>query len=113
MELVCIICPVSCLIDVAFENGNIKEIRGAGCKRGMKYTEEECTCPKRTLTTTVRVSNNKMLPVRSDKPLPKEMIFEVIKKINSITVVPPIHIGDIILANVHEDVNIITTRNLK
>jgi CxxC motif-containing protein len=37
MELVCIVCPVSCNLEVVMEDGKIKEIKGAGCKRGVKY----------------------------------------------------------------------------
>lgn len=113
MELVCIVCPVSCIIEVDIEAGEIKDIKGAGCKRGIKYAEEECTCPRRILTTTVRTVDNRMLPVRTDKPLPKEKVFEVMKKIREVKVVPPVQIGDIILANVHEDVNVIATKNLR
>lgn len=113
MELVCIVCPVSCSLEVEMVGGKIEEIKGAGCKRGVKYAQEECTCPKRTLTTTIRTSDNRMVPVRSDKPLPKDKIFDVLKKINKVRCVPPVMIGDIILEKVHEDVNIIATRNVE
>jgi CxxC motif-containing protein len=112
MELVCIVCPVSCNLEVVMEDGKIKEIKGAGCKRGVKYAEEETICPKRTLTTTIRTTDNRMVPVRSDKPLPKDRVFEVMEKINKVKCVPPVRIGDIILEKVYEDVNIIATRNI-
>jgi CxxC motif-containing protein len=53
-----------------------------------------------------------MVSVRSDKPLPKDRIFEVMEKINKVKCAPPVRIGDIILEKVYEDVNIIATRNI-
>lgn len=113
MELTCIVCPVSCLLEIEAENGEIIDIKGMGCKRGEKYAKEEFTYPKRILTTTVKASNNEMIPVRSDKPLPKDRLFEVMDKINSITVDLPVNIGDIIIKNIFDDVNIVATKNLK
>ena len=53
--LTCIVCPKGCEMKITFdEDGKIASIEGNTCKRGIGYAEDECTNPKRTVTTTVR-----------------------------------------------------------
>ena len=51
-------------------------IEGHSCKRGEVYAREEFVSPKRILTTTIRVESGflPLIPVRSDKLLPKERL---------------------------------------
>ena len=63
-ELTCIICPQGCNIKVEIEeNGNIKNVEGNTCKRGYEYAVNEVSNPVRTITTTVKMKNGKMLSV--------------------------------------------------
>ena len=57
-ELTCIVCPRGCSLKVTFTpDGKIDSISGNACKRGITYAENECTHPKRTVTTTVKLED--------------------------------------------------------
>ena len=62
----------------------------------------ECTNPVRTVTATVRVCNREdtMLPVKTENPIPKGKMLEVMAHLRSISVPAPIGIGTVIAADV-------------
>ncbi|MDU2066722.1 MAG: DUF1667 domain-containing protein, partial [Sporomusaceae bacterium] len=70
----CIVCPMSCQGKVIFDNENIIDVVGFTCQRGVNYAKQEVTDPKRTLTTTVKVTGGELhlLPVISKPALPKD-----------------------------------------
>lgn len=95
-ELTCIVCPIGCRITVC--DGSIT---GNGCPRGEKYAAEECTAPVRTITTTVKSANGKIIPVKTDKPIPKELIFKCMNIINRLHPAgSDYRIGDVICRNI-------------
>ncbi len=114
-ELVCIVCPLGCKIEVGFKDENSKEIEyinGNTCKRGEKYATEECTCPTRMVTSTVLCGNGDVVPVKLDRNIPKEKIFECMSQINNCKIPLPISSGDVIIKNVAgTDANVIVTVN--
>ena len=67
--------------------------------------------PKRVVTSTVRAENGEMIPVKTDKPVRKDAIFEVMKKINETTCKMPVALGDILVKNICDDANLIVTGN--
>ncbi len=84
-EIICTVCPRGCAVTVEGSENEIKSIEGYSCKRGMEFAKSEFTNPVRILTTLVKIDGveNELLPVRSDKPIPKDKIFEcmeIIKK---------------------------------
>ena len=90
-------------------------IEGHSCKRGEVYAREEFIAPKRILTTTMRVENGflPLIPVRSDKPIPKEKLQEALKQIAITKIKAPIKMGEILLKDVlGMDANIIASRDL-
>jgi CxxC motif-containing protein len=110
----CIICPTGCEITTENVNGELK-ITGFGCKRGEEYAKEEAVAPKRIITTTMRVENGflPIIPVRTEKPIPKESVFSIIKEISCIRAKAPIKVGDILIENIHNlGVNVIASRNM-
>ena len=110
-ELTCIICPRGCHLVVDDE----LNVSGNSCPRGAVYAKQELTHPTRTLTTTVRIVSEKevSLPVKSDKPLPKEKIFDAMALINKTSVKAPIKIGDVVIKNIFGlDVNIVATKDI-
>lgn len=112
----CIVCPMSCEGTVHFENGQIKEVTGFSCQRGMNYAREEVTAPKRTLTTTVRVIGGvlPLLPVISKTALPKEKVLSSAHCLSTVTVQAPIAEGDIIYHNIlNLGVDIVATRAIE
>ena len=110
-ELICIICPRGCHLMVDDE----LNVSGNTCPRGAVYAKQELTHPTRTLTSTVRVvsKTEAMLPVKSNKPLPKEKIFDAMEVINKTCVKAPIKIGDVVIKNIFGlDVDIVATKNI-
>ncbi len=115
-QLNCIVCPMGCAGKVVFESGQIKEIIGFTCQRGIDYAREEVTAPKRTLTTTVRVQEGSLplLPVISKTALPKEKIIACARCLATVTVPAPIKEGDVVYHNIlNLGVDIVATRNIE
>ena len=101
-KVTCIVCPLGCEVTVKMQDGKIVETLGQACKRGEKYAAVEVTDPRRTLTSTVRVRDgmSPLVSVKSVKPIPKELLFASMKKINAASVKAPVRIGDVVVPNV-------------
>ncbi|MBP5091477.1 MAG: DUF1667 domain-containing protein [Bacilli bacterium] len=112
-EMICIQCPRGCRLSIDTET---LAVTGNSCPRGEKYAVSELTHPERTLTTTVRVIGG-LIPrasARSDKPLPKESLFEAMDVINALSFEAPVHLGDILVENIlGTGANIIATKTVE
>ncbi len=110
-ELICICCPRGCHLTVD-EQLNVS---GNFCPRGEKYGKQEVSNPTRVVTSTVRISNAElpMCPVKTENPIPKGKIFDVMKSINGAKIKAPIHLGEVVIENVCDTgVNVISTREM-
>lgn len=96
----CIVCPMGCSVDVEIENDKIVSVKGNTCKRGEEYVKAEITNPVRTITSTVKTADGRVISVKTSKPVPKKMIFECMKEINSVKTDLQIKPGDVIIENV-------------
>ena len=112
-HLTCVECPIGCQIEVELDGESVLSVKGNSCPRGKTYAENEVVCPRRVITSTVRTKDGRMLPVKTDKPVKKSEIFEVMQKINGVVCELPVKIGDILMANVSEDIHLIATRNMQ
>lgn len=94
--VICTICPMGCkiLVDAGMN------VTGNTCKRGEKYAIQEVTAPERTLTTTMYAEGNIMVPVKTDRPVPREKLSACMKEINCRTLILPIEAGNIIIENI-------------
>lgn len=114
-ELICIGCPMGCLMAVGLENGQVTEVTGNTCKRGDAYARKEAVSPTRILTTTVRVKGG-VLPVASVKTredIPKGRINDCVRALRHVRVAAPVHIGDVLLADVAgTGVDVIATKDV-
>jgi CxxC motif-containing protein len=113
-EIRCIVCPTGCVVHVENINGELV-IEGHSCKRGEEYAREEFIAPKRILTTTMQVESGflPLVPVRSDKPIPKEQLENTLKEIAKARIKAPIKMGDILIENILGlEINIIASRDL-
>lgn len=114
-ELICVSCPIGCAVTVTLDDNNeVVSVTGNTCKRGDSYARQECTHPKRMLTSTVKVTGSRLpvVPVKSAKPVPKELLLDCMQEINRVTVQAPVHIGDVVLANIlNTGVDIVATNN--
>lgn len=112
-NLICIVCPRGCRLTVDEENGY--KVSGNQCARGAEYGKNEIQNPVRTVTTTVRIqsASMKLCPVRTEKPIPKEMMFDCIKALNAVALKAPVKTGDIAYGNIlSTGVNVIVTRDI-
>ena len=115
IELTCINCPMGCPLTVIVEDGKVKEVKGYTCKRGRIYGEKEVTAPSRIVTSTVPVSGgtSERVSVKTEKDIPKDMIFPCIQALKKVQVHAPVAIGDVILENAAgTGVNVIATKNV-
>jgi CxxC motif-containing protein len=115
-KLTCISCPIGCELSVSLdENGKIVDIEGNRCPRGEEYAISEITDPKRILPISVKVENGEMelVSAKTDKPVPKKRLNEIIDYIKKLKVKAPIKRGDVIVKNILETgANLIATRTV-
>lgn len=111
-NLICINCPKGCrLTATQMENGELL-ISGNDCKRGAEYGKQELTMPMRVLTGLMWPADSKTpVSVKSDAPVPKELLLTCAKTMYEIHPALPIAKGDILVADIcGTGVNIIATR---
>ena len=82
------------------ESGTPFSVEGNFCKRGVTYANDECTNPRRTVTSTVRCHSGAVLPVKTEKTVPKSLVFEVMKEINSVVAPDTLSVGDVVIEDV-------------
>ena len=112
-EIICTVCPRGCHIQVEGQDETILSVEGQGCKRGLEYASTEFAHPVRILTTTVKMAgvSHDLLPVRSDKPLPKEKLFDCMEIIRNLQVQLPVKRYDVVVADIcGTGVNIVATK---
>ena len=111
-ELTCIVCPRGCRLRVNDE----MVVTGNACLRGEKYAINELTNPTRTITSSIRVTNRPytLVSVKTDKPVPKDKMFEVMQEIDKLTVEAPTQIGQVVKENILGlDSNIVITKTIE
>ena len=98
-NLICIVCPKGCHLQV---DEKTLEVTGNTCPRGEEYGKNELQNPVRVVTSTVRLKSrdNTRLPVKTDKPIPKPLMFEAVKLLDGVLVTAPVKTGDVVLKNV-------------
>ncbi len=111
--LTCIVCPKGCPLKVTFsDDGKISNIEGYTCKRGIAYAEDECTHPKRTVTSTVKLKCGKPVAVKTTAAVPKELVFDVMREINAVRFDGELAVGDVVIKGVCGlDVDVVATAN--
>lgn len=109
-KLTCIICPMGCSLTVQTEGKRVLSVTGNTCPRGEEYANNECTNPKRTVTSTVLCSDGSLLPVKTDCPIPKEKMAECMALINNAVAKLPVSIGDVIIEDAFGS-KVIATQN--
>ncbi len=115
-DLVCIICPAGCELEVSGD-GDEWQVRHHRCVKGIEYARKEVTAPERELTSTVALrgsAREKRLPVRLDRPIAKSLILPVVAVIRQATAQAPVEMGDLILGDVLGlGVNVIASRSVR
>ncbi len=112
-QFTCIECPKGCLLSVTVDNGTVTNVSGNSCPKGEAYAKSEIENPVRILTSSVLAQglSLKMIPVKTDKPIPKTKLFEAMSEIRKIIITQPVLHGAIIVKNfLGLGVNLVATR---
>jgi CxxC motif-containing protein len=113
-EIICLGCPNGCHLECTKKRGGEVEVEGAQCERGIDYGREEMLEPKRVVTAVVRTNSDAVpfVPIKTDKPLLRPLIPELLKTIYSRPVALPVHMGDTLIENFEDTgVNVVFTRS--
>ncbi|MBQ2767356.1 MAG: DUF1667 domain-containing protein [Clostridia bacterium] len=113
-ELTCIVCPMGCQLVVDLDEHNqVRAVDNANCKRGVAYATAECVAPMRTVTGTAPIVGGGIVPVKTDRAIPKELMIDCMMVINETYVPADAPIGTIIIENVLDTgANVVTTKDL-
>jgi len=112
-ELICIVCPRGCHLEVDEERDY--QTSGNHCDRGVEYARSELISPVRTITSTVKILGGcyPRLPVKTSSAIPKALMTEAMKIINTVCVTAPVRTGDILVKNiVNSGADLIATRSM-
>lgn len=102
-------CPMGCHLNVVIDGDDIS-VSGNICNRGPIFVKEELTCPKRTVTTSVKTKQG-VKACKTTKPIPKELIFDCVREIEKLRL-DHVEFGQIIIKNVlGTDADVVVTAN--
>lgn len=113
-ELICILCPNGCHLKVEEEKDYI--VTGNSCPRGAEYGKAELTHPVRVVTSTVRCLGGAYprCPVKTNRPVPKEKVFDVMQTLERVTLEAPVQTGDVLIRNICGlGADLVATRNME
>lgn len=113
-EFICINCPLGCRLTVELEGNQVLSVVGNTCKRGFEYAAQEAVLPARVLTGNMKAQgSNTPFSVKTDRPVPKQMLLACAMELKRHHPSLPIHSGDIIISNIlNTGANVIATRGL-
>lgn len=102
----CTTCPSECALTIETcidENGleHVLSVQGNRCARGRKFAEQEIIRPMRILATTIviRGGDEKLLPVRTARPIPRDLHLSAMRDIRHTSVTAPVHMGDVVMSD--------------
>jgi len=113
-KIICIVCPQGCIIE-AKGSGKKLVLEGYKCKRGEDYARKEVTEPERTITSSITVKDGELplVSVKTDKPIPKKKIMDLMKCIKKAKVKAPVDIGDVLIEGLDgTKVNVVATKKV-
>jgi CxxC motif-containing protein len=110
----CIECPKGCFLSVDIEDFKVVSINGHECPKGEKHAISEVENPVRILTSAVLSQGLilKMIPVRTDGPVPKTALKKAMEEMKRIRINRPVQVGTVIVENfLNLGINLIATRD--
>ncbi len=101
-EVTCIMCPLGCSVEVQIDGQEVSVKKGCRCKEGMKFVKMEAIFPGRILTTTMKTDNPEipLLPVRSNKEIPKDQLMTCMGEISRHHLSGALNIGQPVIKNI-------------
>lgn len=111
-SLICIVCPKGCHLSVNEQDLNVT---GNACEKGREYAINELTAPVRMVTSTVCINGaqHRRCPVKTSKPIAKELVFKAVKELDNVCLTAPVRVGQVVVKSVcGTDASFIVTRDL-
>ena len=112
-QLICIVCPKGCRLNVDEENHY--SVTGNSCPRGEEYGRTELMNPIRVVTSTVKIKNgiHRRCPVKTDRAIPKGLVFNAIDLLKDVELTSPVKRGDIVISNLlGTEANVVVTKDM-
>lgn len=109
-SFICLVCPRGCRLTV----DALGNVSGNKCARGIPYAQQEISNPKRNVSFAVKIrGTNVRMPVKTDKPIAKELITPLAEYLKTFEANLPINFHDVLITNILDtDVNIIATKTI-
>ena len=114
-HFVCVVCPMGCEIDVVHDGSKIISMEGNKCEKSEEFVSQELIEPMRILTTTVRIQGARwpVIPVRTDKTVPKRLFPRIMRQLRRIKLQTPVNMLDVVVKDVlRTGANIVATRTM-
>jgi len=114
-HFVCVVCPIGCEIDVVHERSKIISMEGNKCEKSVEFVTQELIEPMRVFTTTVRIQGARwpVIPVRTDKAIPKRLFPRIMRQLRRITLQAPVNMLEVVVMDIlRTGVDIIATRTM-
>lgn len=115
-QVICIGCPLGCLVTVKRKDDGTLDITGNTCPKGEAYARNEFTAPVRTLTSLIKVEGrrNQMVSVKTNGEIPKGKIGECMGILRKAVASAPVRVGDILISNIADTgIDIVATSALE
>lgn len=106
--ITCILCPNGCEIDY--------DLNGGMCGKGPEYVKNEILDPKRTLTSSVKVTGGSipLVSVKTTGGIQKDRIREAATAVSRLTVEAPVSLGQVIAKDfIEPGIDLIATKAVK
>lgn len=114
-QFTCVVCPTSCVVNAEWNETELLDTDHAQCKLAWDFIRGEIFDPRRMVTSTVRVDDGDLplVSVKTEPPVPKAMVFEVMQQLAHVVLKAPVNIGDIVVADVlGTGSNIVATKKI-
>jgi len=114
-KMICITCPMGCMLEYTHEGTTVLKVEGNTCKRGVEYVQRELTDPRRMVASTVKVVGgiHPLVPVFTAQPVPKPRIRAVLDVLRAVELTAPVTMGQILIEDVAgTGINIVASRDM-
>ena len=112
-HIVCIACPIGCRLVVEQTGTDSVSVSGNRCPKGETYGREELLAPRRLVTAVVHTDSEDFprAPVRTNAPLGREHLPQLLRELYGKVVTLPIRAGDACMED-FRGVRVVFTRTL-
>ena len=99
LKTTCIMCPLGCELVIEKNKKDI-QVSGNTCVRGLEYGKNELTNPVRNISTLMKIKGGEVVPVKTDKTVPKAKIEACLKVIGKVILDEKPKMGSVVIKNI-------------